>query len=230
MGKIMYTTKNEKGDINYVAAAVSFVSDGLGDAKDRVVNIGTSVDVYDPENKTRQKKYLNVGFWNNDDTSKAQLADRVHKAKVSPGSFLLLRTGTFRDAEPAGDGTPRMNASGFDFQYNSQVEIPVEGKAPVNIICGTARRTQLRDDGTFVANVPIDSKVDGNKVTTWYSISFKDKGKNNLGTRASKTIRDGVPVCILAGKITDNDGTNGMVYHNAYAFDFFAGFAKNQET
>lgn len=228
MGKIIYTQKNEKGDIHFVAGQVSYVQDGMGELKDRVVNIGLTLDVYNREKKENEKKYLSVAFWNNDDPSKAQLADRVRKAKLGAGSFIYLRVGTMKDMEPASDGTPRLACSGFDFQYNGQYEISVPDKDPYNVICGTCRRTQESGD-YYQVNIPVERRSGGEKTTTWYSVSFKDSEKSKVGTRAKKVLKDGTPVCILTGVITDKEGNNGAVYHNAYAMDFVAGFANPKE-
>lgn len=231
MGKVIFTQQTDRGVYNMIGGTVTYVADGQGEVKDKVVNIGLTLNTYNKEKKREEKQYLSVAFWNDEDPEKPQLADRVKRAKVRVGSFLFFRTGKITDTgRNANDGTPRLSAVGFDFQYNCKYEIPAEeGQRSYNILCGYARNVEQRGE-YYQVSIPVERRINGDKETVWYAVSFANTEKNNIGTRASKVVQNGTPVCILTGSISDREGNNGTVYHNTRGFEFVSGFTQRADT
>lgn len=211
MGRILVTTTNEKGDVSYVAGKVTFVREGQ---EGKVVNIGMTLNVYNPETRTSEKKYGNFAAWNNDDPEKPQLADRVRKAKVDAGSYILIRCGNIFERGTANDGTVQLDAKLFDFQYNAFAEIVTNDGRKQSVIIGTVRN--VRDDGGdyFRIGIPVDTMSGGKKETTWYNITFAN-GKATMADNARKILKNGSTVAILGSELSKREN-NGAVYN-----DFF---------
>jgi hypothetical protein len=213
MGRILATIKQENGDINYVAGKVTYISE-RDDGK--VVNISMSLNCYDPETKTKEKKYISLAAWNNDDAGKSQMADRVRKAKVVAGSYILARCGTFTEDSrgPASDGTPRVNANLFDFQYNWFGEI-TDGEKKKSLIIGTVRT--IKDNGKFFSvGIPVDKTVEKKKKTTWYNVSFADTEKSQMATVAKKILKQGSVIAVCGSTLTTKEGNNGNSFNDFY--------------
>ena len=221
MGKVLFTKKNENGDINYVAGRVSFIQEGTGSMEGQVVNVGMTLTVYNRETKTSEKKYLSVGFFNND---RAKMADRVRNAKVHAGSFVLVTCGTFRDTEPAKDGTPRMTAIGMGFDYSTQRTISNAEGQEYNLIVGTARRI-IDDPDNKRVNITVPTTVFNRDTreneTKWFGVTCANTEKSNIYDRAKAAIVDGSAVAFLTSRVrvTEKDG---KVYNDVLAFDLVA--------
>jgi hypothetical protein len=211
MSRILTTIKQEKGEVNYVAGKVTFVREGQDG---RVVNIGMSLNVYDPETKTSSKKYITLNAWNNDDAEKAQLADRVRKAKVDTGSYILVKCGTLIDDGEANNGTPRVKASVFDFQYNWFGAVETDEGQKRSIIVGSVR--SIRDSGDyFKVGVPVETNRGGKKETKWYNITFSN-GKSSMADTARKILKQGSAIAVLGSELTVKTGENGSEFNDFY--------------
>jgi hypothetical protein len=211
MGRILLTTTNEKGSISYVAGKVSFIREGQ---EGRVVNIGMTLNVYNTETRTGDKKYINFAAWNNDDASKPQLADRVRKAKVDAGSYILIRCGNISEGNPATDGTPQLDAKLFDFQYNAFYAVETDDGRKQSIIIGTVR--SVKDDGGdhFRVGIPVDAMSNGKKETTWYNVTFAN-GRSKNADSARKILKQGSSLAILGSEMNKHE-YNGNMYNDLF--------------
>ena len=206
MAKIIKTNINEKGDVNFIGGYINFLREG---AENNVVNIGLTLDVYNKETKTSEKKFLGVAFWD-------EKADRIRKAGVREGEFMLITTGTMKDDGEAKDGTPRLKASGFDFQRQQMKEFTDDG---VCVLAGFVRKLKAEAD-RISFSIPIDKKLsDGTKETSWYSVTAKDTEKTKIFSRLAKMgITDGSPVVLLTSKVQENGK-----FKNVFLLDFAVG-------
>jgi hypothetical protein len=215
MGRILFTRKNEKGDINYIAGKVSFVRDGQ-DGK--VVNIGITINEYDTATKVRVRKYVSLAGWNDDDLNKAQMADRLRKAKVATGSYILARCGTLTEDEPAKDGTPRLNSVLFDFQYNAFQAFEDNNGNKRSIIIGTVRKIKDSNNEYFEVGIPVETTKDGKKETKWYNISFRNTEKSAMADTARKIIKVGSAIAVYGSEVTTKAGKNGNEFNDMYGY------------
>lgn len=222
MGKLMFKRNTEKGDVNYVAGTITFIREGVGEVEGKVVNIGMTVNIYDYEKKESQKKYLTVSFWNNDDPTKPQMADRVKKANLHTKQFVLLRCGGFREDTAANDGTPRLACLGFDFQFNDFVELSDK----YDLIVGTARNCSRNED-RYRISVPVDKRLKDEKEakTRWYSVTFFNNEKRAAADNAENILVQGIPCCVLCNKLKENTDGTGKIYRDLVGYEFVTGMA-----
>lgn len=226
MAKLVYTEKASDGhNVHYIAGNVSFVNFGTGEYEGKVVNVGMTLDTFNPKTREREKKLLTVSFWN---SGKHKLADRIRSAKVRAGVFLLIKCGELRDAGVNGDGVQKLNAYGFRFKYNEIVHLGDD----LTLICGTIRRTNKSEfhwmemnGDRLIVSVPIKTKTGE---TEWYSIHFINGDVNEktrkIAERAARYgLSDGMDICALCGPVDVVEGGN-TTFRNLYAYDFSVGY------
>ena len=231
MGKKMITNATKSGgEINLITGVVTFMRDGEYQGK-KVVNIGITLETYNPDTRENDKSYLNISAWNNDDVKK-QFADRVTNAKVAVGSFLSFLTGPIQDDDKsnavATDGVPRYKANLLDFQYNRRWVFG-EGSEERNIVIGTVRRVTDKED-SFSVSIPVNNaikKADNTYETAWYNVAFKNTEKATMADRARNVLAVETPCAILCGKLYTNEENGKDVYY-LNGFDIVLGPKKIQ--
>lgn len=217
MGKVLFTQRNESGTIHYVAGKVTFVQEGTGTMQGKVVNVGMVLNVYNPETKAQEKKYLNIGFFNSE---KSKNADRIKSAGVRAGSFIMAVVGDFRDGDKAPDGTGRLNAYGFSFDFSCVREIKAEKS--YTVVAGQAHN--LKDDGSklsFAVPVTIWNRDKGEKEIQWVSVTAMNNENRKTYDYAKRVIKDGSVVGLLCSAIRENT-VGEKVYRNVLMFDGIA--------
>ena len=227
MGKVLFTRKNADADINYVAGRVSYVREGTGAMEGKVVNIGMTITVYNRETKENEKKYLSVGFFNSDQSA---LADMVKNAKVRAGSFILMTVGTLRDQGTANDGTPRVSAYGFSFDYSCAREIK-SGDKTYMLIAGSARNIQddeSRSQIRFSIPASVYDRAEKKNTTVWYGVTAQNSERRNLYNYAKSLIVDGSAVALLCSAVRETE-KGGRTYRNCLMFDAVAQQPESKE-
>ena len=211
MGKIIYTSHSDKGDVNFVAGTISFISEGNGDYKDKVQNISMNISEYDPATKKTVNKTLQLAFWNSDSPEKPQLATQVKQAKLQAGHFILVVCGTIADAGATRkDGSPIVKATAFEFRFNHRRILEVTTEKDTyenNIICG--RVALVSDSENPYIRIPVNRGRDEERTTDWYTVFFNEK----LRDSAKKYIKKGLPICVYTQKVDEKerDGTTSLV-------------------
>lgn len=218
MAKLIYTEKaNDGHNIHYIAGNVSFVNAGTGEYEGKVMNIGMTLETFNPVTREREKKLLTVSFWNSNEN---KLADRIRNAKVQAGAFLLVKCGELRDAGINEDGVQKLNAYGFRFQYNEALRLSEKN----TLICGPIRRINEVANG-ITAFIPVKTRS-GDSV--WYSVNFFNREVNGkvykIGERAAKYgLANGTNVCAICGPVEVVEGED-KTFHNLHVYDFCVGY------
>lgn len=210
MAKIIKEVRDSSGrKVNFVAGKVAFVNEGTGDYEGKVVNLSFTLETYNKNDRSTQKSYLSIAFWNNENSA---LADNVRKGKLHPGSFCIVKCGELREATPTASGVPRYDATGFQYSY-SGFDLGEE-----TLLCGVARQVNSPDGDTMRFSLPIKWGRDAD--TVWHSVTLKGK----LASRAVNAgVEAGTPICVLAGPVTKTE-KNGKTYHDVLAKDFVMGY------
>ena len=219
MGKILCTTHNEKGDINYVAGEINFVAEGTGEYEGKAMYASMTVSTLNPETNKYDKKLIRFGFFNKDNSEKPQLADQAKNAKLRVGSFVMIVCGNIEDAgRTTKNGIPIYKATAFAFRFNGRRTFEVTGKDGKayenNIICGNTGRIYVGDKATYV-RIPINTGSYEDQVTDWYTVFFDD----GLKDAAGQYIKQGVPICVYTKKVTKEE-RDGQTSYKTTALDF----------
>lgn len=225
MGKILCTTHNEKGDINYVAGELNFVAEGTGGSEGKVVNVSMSISDYNSETKKTEKKLLQLALWNSDDLEKPQLADQARNANLHVGSFVMIVCGNIEDTgRTTKNGTPIYKATAFTFRFNGRRTFEVIGKDGKtyenNIICGNVGKLATGDKP--YVRIPVNKGSYEEQTTDWYTVFFPD----NLKDAACKYITTGLPVCVYTQRVTEEE-YNGQTSYATTAMEFVSARPKN---
>lgn len=208
-------TTVRKGNNVIVCGVVSKIREGQDG---RVVNVTLEGETYDSKQKASVNKKLEFAFWNSDKSDdllegKNQLADRVRKAKVSEGAYLMVK-GYVKDGK----------CVGLDFRYTGRLSLAPEkdkeGDKGINVMVGSVSSVRMNEEkGVANVNIPFDdSRYDesGNKVgfgLVNHQIAFWDN-ENKKPTSSvveyltPKEGEDGKKVCakvvIVASEVKGN--------------------------
>ena len=197
-----------------IVGEVTKVSEGKGAAEGKVVSLTINRKELNKEAKEEVIIPTTVSFWNNDDSSKPQMADRIRKAKVSEGSYLMVSCII--------DESDTKKARGYQFWYSGIGSVKTEeepDEKKVNVITGYI--ASVRENGR-VFNVSIPVKVYGEEESRFYQIAFwnnEDESKPQMADRAKKILNKGDRVAIVCSEIKETE-YNGKTYYNLTGFSF----------
>lgn len=142
---------------------------------------------------------INV-YFRNGEGKNDKLADRIVNAKVSDGSYIVVRA-VCNDPE-------EKTATGVDFKYEGVMKIvDSNGEPSATIVVGKAYRPREKENGDFVITVRTFDKR--SNTTTWVDVTFRDGDKSKAATMAKKVMKNQEkPTVILAGgKATEANST-----------------------
>lgn len=221
MGKVMYTKKDDRGELTIIAGNITRLFPGTGKAEGKLAKASMTLKVWDPEAKEEKKTYHTANAWNSDEKP---IADWLMKA-AKEGDFLALMVANIKDDEPANDGTPRTQSSMLDFQRNKRWVFEDADGNQKNVLVSVVGKVVKKEDKTII-RVPVETWVEETRTTEtqWIGVSFK----NGIGTAAAN-LDVGTPICILGGKIHENtDPELGETFRNMAGFEFIRGFKNNK--
>lgn len=207
MGRIMYTKKDERGELNYLSGVITFVREG---ADGKVLNIGMMLDGKDPAS-------VSIACWNGE---KTKLADRARAAKLAPGSFITVLVGELKDAGKNEKGMQRFNANAFRFWYNGAISIE-DGDKTFTLVCGRAVSPR-EGDGLYSVQVPISvwNTEMGGQETDWVGVTFWNSEKvTDFADKAKERVTRGTAFAALCGAIKEREH-NGRQYKSATAYRY----------
>lgn len=202
-----------------LGGVVTEFREGTGNATGRVVNIKLKGKKWDGSKEVDE--IADIAFWNNEDSSKPQLADNVKAAGLTVGRFITVLT------VPREDG----NYSAIRFQYSGAWRFPEkDGRKELNVFVGTIANVKA-GTGRLYVSIPTQeyNKETRENETIWNGVTFWNNEENpetgakasNLADRAAKCFvdrNDGFKpkAVVVAG---ENKPYNGYDNYTGYSFD-----------
>ena len=158
-----------KGNSNFVVGVVSYIND----TNPAVTNISMVLNEYDREKKETTTCYLNAAGWENsvENGPMANMPERIKKAKLAPGSLVMLRCGKISENGVAKNGTARKSATLYDFQYSSLVENE-KNSIVLGHIGNVETRLDQEKNKVLVVSIAVNVKKDE---TRWITARFSGK-------------------------------------------------------
>ena len=195
--RLNITKINDEREI--VAGVVKNVKPGTGSMEGKMVTVELEGTVYNKDTAEAEPHTISIAFYN---TDRVDMADRVVKAKVAPGSVICVEV--YKKDE---------KYYGNRFMYRGHWVIPeTETSGEKNVFMGVIASMWTGTSGSgnnyTKVSVPVD-KYDESE-PEWNSITFWNNETSNVADRAAKLLgeRDGTKAraIILCGKRSEYEG------------------------
>lgn len=195
--KLNITRINNEREI--VAGTVKSVKPGTGRASGKTVNVELEGTVYNKDTGDDEVHTINIAFSN---TDRADMADRVVKAKVAPGSIICVEV--YKKDE---------KYYGNKFMYRGHWVIPAtdetrEKNVFMGVVASMKTGTSSAGNNYTMVSVPVDKYNETEP--EWNSIAFWNSETSNVADRAAKILceREGekARAIILCGEKKEYEG------------------------
>lgn len=162
-----------------VAGTVKSVNPGTGAAKGKIVNVELEGAVWNKETGEDEMRSISIAFSN---TDRADMADRVVKAKVASGSIICVEVYK-KDGKYYGNR----------FMYRGHWVIPAsetvrEKNIFMGVIASMKTGTSSAGNNYTRVSIPVDKYNDNEP--EWNSITFWNNEKSNVADRAAKLLKE----------------------------------------
>lgn len=134
----------KKENSNWAIGVIGYVAQN----DPNVTNLGMTLREWDSTEQKEISTYFSMGGWDNslENGASANLPDRIKKAKIQPGSLLLCACGKVKDGGVAENGTPRQQATLYNFRFTGLVEGDTE-----TVVLGRIGKVEKKGDALNVS-------------------------------------------------------------------------------